>query len=708
MRRRTLRLLDAGRAPAAWMRGSERAGARLHALARGTAWAPALAAVRPALREGPLLGGALDALSSADSGSAPSSPADAPAAPPAPPRRGESPPSPRRRAGKSDAPSVEGADDAAPRARTPRERRATAALAAPPHRPRPSALPRRADEGVLRRWSGPAGPAAGVSTGGAMEWDEIVRRAARAALTSSPHALPSLALVDRLAGWRNGAGSPALPSIDHVRADAAGPAFGGEVRGGRWIGTVARRAIRRFLRGAATAGGTVEAGRMDFDAPHRPRRADAVEGGDAGDARHRAGWRDSADPRRPPLAGDAGGIESAGRRSGGPGPDDPRRPLRADAPGAMESAGARRMGVDPRDPHRPWGAEVEEGGPSGAPRLAREWDAPLDGPAAPAEVLARLASGRPRAPARGPAAESARRAPANAATSLLRQARRRAAGGDGESVDGDADAAPFAAPGGRPRGHRAIHVPSLVRALADPAASSAGDPRPVRAVATAEGLLRPSAYPLLASAGAARNRIGGADASSSPEDGRDRWVEWPAVLPWPGGPRTAAAGATDGRPAAARASASAGTARPRPFAGASGGERGPAASPSAAPAAEGGTPRGPIPTAGGLYRPAGPLPPPLTPGPFPPRAAVLGEAAPDPAAAEAARPPAPPAAGGDAAALSQGWGAQGWGAPAGGPHAAGHPFARDAERAAEELDDALARRLKRILDDEARRYGIDV
>ncbi|HEU4882059.1 MAG TPA: hypothetical protein VFT45_07440, partial [Longimicrobium sp.] len=52
--------------------------------------------------------------------------------------------------------------------------------------------------------------------------------------------------------------------------------------------------------------------------------------------------------------------------------------------------------------------------------------------------------------------------------------------------------------------------------------------------------------------------------------------------------------------------------------------------------------------------------------------------------------------------------AEGWGNPVSGPHAAGHPFVQDAARAAEELDDALARRLKRILDDEARRYGIDV
>jgi hypothetical protein len=457
----------------------------------------------------------------------------------------------------------------------------------------------------------------------------------------------------------------------------------------------------------------------DAGEPHRPLPADATEG--------------AADPHHPHFAGDAGEREAVEQASGSHA-QEPHRPLLADA--ADGAAG----------PDGPWRADAGDGAVPVLQRLALEWGAPLDGPAAPADVLARLANGRPRAVGQGTAPESPRHAAANAAASLLRPARREASGEDGGGADeGSADAP--SAPGGRPRRQHAVHAPSLVRELADRASPAEGGPRPIRAVATADGVLRPSAHPLFAfaRAGGVRGRRPGADTAAG-EDGRDtrvgpdaaadaedreRWIGWPAVLPWPRGLRTTAAEARprqrlpvtgrDGaqaehpipparhlrqpdEPRAMRGSATAGAARGRRPADASGGEPSAALpmSPAIASAADA-TPRGPIATAGDAYRPAGPLPPPLTSGPFPPRAAVIGEAAPDAAAAEAARPPAPLATGEDAAP----W-AEEWGVPRPGAYAAGHPFLHDAGRAAEELDDALARRLKRILDEEARRYGIDV
>jgi hypothetical protein len=663
VRRRALGLLDAGRAPVAWLRDTERAGARLHALERATAWTGALAAVRPALREGPLLGGALGALASADPRAAPTSAADAPAPPANPARRFESAPRARRRsAARESAQSAESVDTAAPRARTPGERRAAASTRAAHHRPRPAQLPRRAGEGVLRGWSERADPSpahasrsAGWSSGlnahsaDAMEWDALVRRAARAALAASPQALPALpalGLPDRLRGWRQGGSrpgspaAPALPPFDPRFADAADAGIGGAGGGDRWIGTVARRAHRRFLRtaGVRTEGGSVAALGMDAAAPHRPHLADAAE------------RMAAADPHRPHLAD--GGSDSI-------------------------------------DPHRPWLADAADG-VDGARPLAREWGAPLDGPTAPAEVLARLANGRrTRAAGQGSGADSVRRAPADAAASLLRQARRGTASAADESADRDADAASSTAPDERPRGHRALHVPSLVRELADRAVADEGARSAIRALHTPHGLLRPAAHPLLAGGRSVAGRPAAVEVVASPEDGRDRWLGWPAVLPWPRGLRAPAEAHTPRTrpPAAPR----------RPADAASGAGQG---TPPAAEAED--TPRGPVAGIAEPYRPGGPPPPQMTPGPYPPRAAILGEAAPDRAAVEAERPPAPLATGEGAAPWTEGWGA-----PLRSLQAA-HPFAREAEPAADELDDALARRLKRILDDEARRYGIDV
>ncbi|MFL5539930.1 MAG: hypothetical protein ACJ8J0_13100, partial [Longimicrobiaceae bacterium] len=669
--RRALRLLDAGRAPVAWLREAERSGARLHALERGAAWAPALAAVRPALREGPLLGGALDALSSPDPRPAPSSVADAPASPPAPYSRGGAT-SPSRRSATRAAPSSPNEPDhAAPRHRTPRERRAASAPGAARHRPRLAQLPRRADEGVLRRWSERAAPSAprsgrtadpatavaaagarwsSASTPGAavdaFAWDAFVRRASRAAASASPGTLPMLALPDRLRGWRHGGSAPgspvapALPPYDPRFADAGDAvAFDGSAGSARWIGTVARRAIRRFLRaaGVRTEGGPAAGWEVDVSAPQRPRMAGAGAPGSADAHRHEAGAR---------------------------GFDDSHRPRPADGAGAPGAAASRRL--------RPGDAAA---GVDGSPALALEWGAPLDGPAAPADVLSRLADGRrARAAGRGSAGDATRRPPADAAASLLRQLRR-GAGAAGEAEDGDAPASASAVPGEPHRGRRGLPIPTLVREPADRAGGEDG-PSAARAVRTSPGVPRPSPHPLFAAGRAARERAAGAEPGG--EDSRDRWPGWPAVLPWPRATRAGAVEAPATRPRAPRTNAP--SAPARRAADASGGEG--QETPSAAPGAEAeGAPRGPIPSAGELYRPAGPLPPPMTPGPFPPRAAAIGEAAPDRAAAEAARPPAPLAGGEDAAPWAGGGGAPPAGAPAAAPPLAPAPRRAAAGRA---------------------------
>jgi len=264
VRPRALRLLRAGGAPAGWLRQAGRAAARLGALDRGVAWTGELARISPQLRTAPLWGDTLGPLAlsvpARPSSSSPSSAASA-----ADEGGGALPGGFPRRTSPSDA-SPSTRTDATARGRTGRRvpppsrqhpsppDRASSASSPPfssasHSTPPPASLPRRAGEGVLRRWD-PAGDgrAGGHSRrpGAAAFGDHdpfVIAPAGgeRRVWTPTPQSLPILSGRDRLQGWAAGRAQPDVP-----QPDVPQPAFARGEGDARWIARVASAAARRL------------------------------------------------------------------------------------------------------------------------------------------------------------------------------------------------------------------------------------------------------------------------------------------------------------------------------------------------------------------------------------------------------------------------------------------------------------------------------
>lgn len=794
MKRRALRLLDAAGAPAHWLRHAGRAARRLGAVDRGAGWIGPLAGPPPPLRPGPPWGAALAQLAVLPPRAAPGEPAAA-AAPrrlPAP----QAPPLASRARGEHRERS------ASRRSRVPSSpRRASAARATGDgaRAPDPATLARRAGEPLLRRLAGPVPPpyfrfdrSAGgiVSPRDAAErraWMPSAADSGRAAPIPPPSREPAreaLLLLPLLARERRAwTPSPdALPILavrDRTQGVLAGRAA---ARAGRGAGEGTAGAERAWSDWLAAAAGR-----------RLPRGASIVPRGGRGERGASSAERTLAEGPHPASA--PGGWDPA--RSGG---------------------GAASAGVDGRlAPGTPSAWEVVEDGSSpggfgataseraAGPRLAAEWASPLDGPAAPAAVLARLAgrtrgAARPRPaerPDRGTGAQAASPSPRSRSVSgtaaeveragdgadaslspLLRRPRLAASGptADGGSRHGaDASLPPFlrrprlassasAAAGVSGPGADASLAPLLDRPRLAPSAPAADGESGHGADASLAPLFgRPRLAP---SAPAVAGESGhGADASLGPfprpphprggepahsassavhaagtdatgsavrpglpdaaeSARRDRWRGWPAVLAWP--QRGARTGGSGGAPAADRTAPAAPGApvrdtsppavdavdavdareparAPRPgWPAASGPARGAVSSPSAfaraavrrpAPALEGGT-------VGETSAPAGWLIDAvraLTPAPGAP-AGIGGAVSPAPGA------PADAAAAGEAPEEA--------GLPALGTGAVPLPWflggAGDGEGDPGGELDVLAGRIRRILDDEVRRHGIDV
>jgi len=759
VKRRTLRLLDAAGAPAHWLRHAGRAARRLGAVDRGAGWIGPLAGPPPPLRPGPPWGAALGQLAVLPPRAAPGEPAPAATprrvpAPQAPPLASRAPAAPRERSASR-----------APRApSSPRRAFSPAAAAGDAARTAdPGVLARRAGEPLLRRLAGPVPPldprfdrVAG-STASPFVRDAAGRRAwmpseadaersapippasretAREALlllpllarerrawTPSPGALPILAVRDRLQGALAGRAAARAS-----RGAGEGPA-GAERAWSEWLAA----AGRRLPRGASAV---PRGGRGERNAP-------PVERTPAGG---------------PPLASAAGGPGSA--RSDGAASAWADDRLAAPTPSSWDA-------VEDGPADRGSASRAMDRAAGRLARLAAEWASPLDGPAAPAAVLARLAgrmrgASRPRPvarPERGAGAPAGSPSPRSRAFPGTAAEAERA--GDGAAASPApllrrphlAPSAP-AADGGSGHGADASPAPLLRRPRLAPSAPPADGGSGHGADASLSPLLhRPRPAP---SASAADGEVHGADASLVPfprpqharegeslssappavraaeEDatgaavrpGRpdtDRWRGWPAVLAWP--ERGARMGGSGGAPAADRTAP------------ATHGAPAPDASPPAADAADTGEavraphpgwPADPGPTRGAVPSPST-FARAAVRRPAPALEGGAVDEAPAPAgwlidAVRALTPP-PGAPAGIGGAVSPAPGVPGEAAAAGeAPEEAGLPAlgtgavplpwflggAREGEGDPGGELDVLAGRIRRILDDEVRRHGIDV
>jgi hypothetical protein len=511
VRPRALRLLHAGGAPAGWLRQAGRAAARLGALDRAVAWTGEMARVSPSLRDAPLWGDTLGALALSLPARPSAAADDGGALPGGFPRRTASP-------GASPSPRTDAAPRSRPERRVPppsRQRPTTAGRATsaptigPASRsaPDPASLPRRAAEGVLHQWNPEAGDG---RTGSA-------RRGSGTSPTS----------------FGNGGGG-AGAAWDQAAGRA--PFIAAGTDGERRVWTPSPQAL------------------PILSVPDR------LHGWAAGRARSHA----APEPAFARGEGDArwiAGVASAAARR------LPFRSARMEDRFAMDAMSD--VAASPSSPAADRRAAA----------LADEWAWPLDGPTVAAEVLARLAA-RVRTP-RPPSRPSGGRGSA-AATDAPPAARRPShageRGGDDASaavrrsprimVEGGEGASAALLPSPHPlfRPRRAAQLasdtdadrpaspfPPSIRPIAVPRGPATDVDAGHRSISRFPHAFRPRATSETASGDGWTNEDAGAGADAERAidgEARDRWAAWPAVLPWPR--REARGGGTATAPVARR------------------------------------------------------------------------------------------------------------------------------------------------------------